>query len=494
MNESTVQIDENKVYHEIPTERQEIPDRDDPGYVDFITLNSRQYKIGLLKSIFFTAIAVLVFFVPLTINGKSDILFGYIYQYFVNLLGNVGLWIVTFIMIANTFGSFYGKYTQKRDSFFHNYYGHDSFFHPFLYLLGAIYTVIYTLHVNVASFTGPDWLVGSSTGGTVIPFIVLGVLWIIIVGAFFMPFLLNYGAIDFVGSILEPIMRPVFKVPGKSAIDAIASFVTSSSMAVIITSKLYRMNVYTKKEAAIIATSFSAVSVGFALLVINTAGLGEHFLKTYFSSLFITFVISIIMVRIPPLSKKSSIYSNGKTQTEDKRIGEATFELGIIRRGIDRAVKRAYTAGSIYKEILLSLKDGCIVIPKVLTLLAAAGISGLIIAEYTPLFHWLGQIFVPFLQVLGVPNAQEIAPSIPVGIAEMFLPVLLIADQIEMLDIGARYFVTVISMVQIIFLSETIVVMMATRLPIKFWELLVCFAQRTIIAIPIVAIFMHLLF
>ncbi|KAB7704075.1 YjiH family protein [Bacillus aerolatus] len=474
--------------------RTEMPDRDDPSYVDYITLTKEQYKIGLLKSIFFTAIAVLVFFVPLSINGKNDILFGYIYNYFVNLFGNFGLWIVMLLMIGNTLGSFYGKYVAGKDSFFHDYYGHDSVLHPFLYLLGTFYTVIYTLHVNVAQFTGPEWIVGSGTGGTVIPSIVLGVLWIIIVGAFFMPFLLNYGGIDFVGSILEPIMRPVFKVPGKSAIDAIASFVTSSSMAVIITSKLYRMNVYTKREAATIATSFSAVSVGFALLVINTAGLGDHFLKTYFSALLITFIISIIMVRIPPLSKKPNVYSSGKVQTDEERAGEAKFERGIVKRGLDRAAKRAYTAESIFKEIFLSLKDGFFVIPKVLTLLAAAGISGLIVAEYTPFFQWIGQVFVPLLQILGVPSAQEIAPSIPVGFAEMFLPVLLIADQVDMIEIGARYFITVMSMVQIIFLSETIVVMMATRMPVKFWELIVCFMQRTLIAMPIVALFMHLLF
>ncbi|HZG70688.1 MAG TPA: YjiH family protein [Chondromyces sp.] len=487
MNDNTVRIEEQ-------VERLDIPDRDDPSYVDYITIDKRQYKIGLMKSIFFTAIAIFVFFIPLSINGKTDVVFGYIYNYFTNLFGNVGLWIVTFLMIGNTLGSFYGKFMAKKDSLFHEYYGHDSIFHPFLYLLGAFYTIIYTLHVNITPFTGPDWIVGSATGGTVIPSIVLGVLWIIIVGAFFMPFLLNYGAIDFIGSILEPIMRPIFKVPGKSAIDAIASFVTSSSMAVIITNKLYRMNVYTKKEASIIVTSFSAVSVGFALLVINTAGLGDHFLKTYFSALLITFLIAAIMVRIPPLSKKFDVYHSGKIQTDEDRTGESKFERGLIKKGVDRAAKRAYTANSIHKEILSSLKDGFVIIPKVLTLLSAAGISGLIIAEYTPLFNWLGEVFVPLLQLFGVPNAQEIAPSLPVGFAEMFLPVLLIADQIEVIDIAARYFITVVSMVQIIFLSETVVVMMATRMPIKFWELVVCFLLRTLIAIPIVAIFMHLLF
>ncbi|MBS4192234.1 YjiH family protein [Bacillus sp. FJAT-49705] len=494
MDDHTAILEENKLYHEEPAFPIEIPDRDDPSYVDYITITKSQYKIGLIKSIFFTGIALLVFFVPLTINGKTDILFGYIYNYFVNLVGNLGLWIVTILMIANTIGSFYGKFLAKKGSFFHEYYGHDSIFHPFLYLLGAVYTIIYTLHVNFASVTGPEWIVGSATGGTVIPSIVLGVFWIIIVGAFFMPFLLNYGGIDFVGSILEPIMRPVFKVPGKSAIDAIASFVTSSSMAVIITSKLYKMNVYTKREAAVISTSFSAVSVGFALLVINTAGLGDHFLKTYFSSLIITFIITFFMVRIPPLSKKSNEYSSGKIQTDEDRTSETKFEKGILRRGLDRAAKRAYTAQSIYKEIILSLVDGFKVIPKVLTLLSAAGITGLIIAEYTPLFQWMGQVFVPLLNLMAVPNTQEIAPSIPVGFAEMFLPVLLIADKIEFIDIGARYFITTLSMVQIIFLSETVVVMMATRLPVKFLELAVLFLLRTLIAIPIVAIFMHILF
>jgi len=494
MNERSILNEISQVYDEDLEPTIEITDRDDPGYIDTITITKRQYKIGLAKSILFTAIAILVFFIPITINGKSDILFSTIYNFFLDLVGIVGLWFVAILAVVNSIASIYGKLLTRKENFFSNYYGHDSILHPFFYLLGAFYTVVYTLDVTFTQYAGPEWIVGSSTGGTVIPSIVLGVLWIIIVGAFFMPFLLNYGGIDFIGSILEPLMRPLFKVPGKSAIDALASFVSSSSIAVIITSKLYKMNVYTKREAAFIATSFSAVSVGFALLVINTAGLGEHFLKTYFSSLVITFIVSFFMVRIPPLSRKHDVYYSGKIQTSEMRTSEAKFESGMFKRGLERASKRAYTAESIYKEIKLSLIDGFKVIPKVLTLIAAAGISGLVIAEYTPIFKWIGQAFVPLLVVLGVPNAQEIAPSIPVGFVEMFLPVLLIADKIDVLDIGARYFVTALSMVQVIFLSETVVVMMATRLPVKFWQLFVCFIQRTLIAIPIVALSMHILF
>lgn len=486
-----------EVYADMSEEEQtpdsDVVDKDDPGYIDTITINEKQHKIGLIKSIIYTAIAVLVFFVPVTINGESDILFGYIYNFFLNLLGNVGLWLVTIMMIVNAITSIYGKFFAKKGAL-HDYYGADSILHPFFYVLGTFYTIIYSLDKTVASYTGPNWIVGSGTGGTVVPDIVLGVTWIIIVGAFFMPFLLNYGGIDFVGSIMEPLMRPLFRVPGKSAIDAIASFVSSSSIAVIITSRLYRMNIYTKREAAFIATSFSAVSVGFALLVINTAGLGDHFLKTYFSAMLITFIVSIIMGRIPPLSRKSDYYFNGKKQTKAERSSEAKFEKGMFKRGINRAAKKAYTAQSLTKEIVDSLKSGFGVIPKVVTLVAAAGITGLVIAEYTPFFDWIGQVFIPYLNLLGVPSAEAIAPSIPVGFVEMFLPVLMIADYIGSIDIGARYFLTALTMTQIIFLSETVVVMLATKLPVKFLELALLFLMRTVIAMPIVAIFMHLLF
>ncbi|MBU5440330.1 hypothetical protein KQI42_20245 [Tissierella sp. MSJ-40] len=161
---------------------------------------------------------------------------------------------------------------------------------------------------------------------------------------------------------------------------------------------------------------------------------------------------------------------------------------------MDRAIKKSYTANNIFSEIKSSLIDGYIVFPKVLTLLASMGILGLIVAKYTPFFNWLGALFVPLLKLFQVPNAVEIAPSLPVGVAEMFLPVLLITDKVELLDIGARYVVTTISIVQIIFFSETIVVMMAAKLPVKLSELIICFFERTIIAIPITALFMHILF
>ena len=469
-------------------------DLNDVVVLDSLKLDKGSYKKGLIKAIIFTTIALIVFFWPITINGETDMVFGVIYNAMIDLFGSFGLVIITLLTVVTAVASFYGKFMAKPGNVVYEYFEGDSVVHPFLYAVGAVFTLLYTADFLVEGFNGPALIVGSATGGTVVPSILVPVFWIIIVSAFFLPFLLNYGFIDFIGTFLEPLMRPIWKVPGRSAVNAIASFVSSSSVGVLITSKLYRQGVYTEKEAVLIATGFSAVSVGFAYMVIKTAGLQEYFIVVYGSSLLITLMVSAIIARIPPFSLKNNTYLDGRVQTKQDLEAIRTKKGKMFKTAVDRAVKKAYTANNIFSEMKLSLMDGIKVIPKVLTLIGAIGISALIIAENTPAFDILGKAFVPLLNILKVPNAVDIAASFPVGIAEMFLPVLLIADKVSNLAIGARYVVTAVSIVQIIFFAETVVVMMASKLPLKLGELVIVFLERTVLGIIFASAFMHILF
>lgn len=466
-------------------------DLNDLAVIDSFNLSKTNYSAGLIKGLLFTAVAILIFFIPITYNGKTDMVFGIIYNFFINVLGDVGLWGISLLIAATGFLSFYGKFIAKSGRL-RDYFKEDSVFHPFLYLLGGFFTMAYTLHKTTA-LQFPDIIVGDATGGTIIPAIVVAVFWKIVVSGVFMPFLLNYGFIDLIGSLMEPLMRPVWKVPGRAAVNAIASFVSSSSVGVLISSKLYRRGVYTEKEAVLVVTGFSAVSVGFAYMVIQTAGLEDRFLSVYFSSLLLTMIVSAFIARIPPFSKKKDVYLDGRVQTEEDRRTKSHTGENVFKTGVDRMAKKAYTANPLPLEIASSLKDGLEVIPKVLGLLAAVGTASLIIAEKTKVFIYLGKIFEPLLHLLRVPNVAEIAPSFPVGIAEMFLPVLLIKNQIDVIHPGARYIVVAVSIVQIIFFAETVVVMMATKLPLKLKELIIVFFERTFFGIIFAALFARLL-
>ncbi|MBF8983864.1 YjiH family protein [Lutibacter sp. B2] len=475
-------------------------DLNDPRVLDYIELDKKDWIIGFIKALIISAIAIFVFFVPL---GNGKILFGVIYNKGIEIVNSLlvmnekpvgALLLCTIILLGTGITSIIGKYFSSKDSKIYKYYEADSIIHPILYMIGGVFILLYFLN-EIGVYNAPEMIVGQSTGGMVIPGVVIGVAFIIPVGAFFIPFLTDYGCIDFFGVLLEPLMRPLFKVPGKSAVDASASFVGSTTMGIIITSRMYKGSVYTEKEASIVSTCFSAVSVGYALLVMETAGIGEYFIKTYFISFFLAFVIAAIISRIPPISRKKDIFANGRVQTEEERK-ENRLKLGpkMIMTGIDRASKRAHTSGNMTKRIILSIVDSFPVLPKVVTLLCSIGILGMIAAKYTPIFEWIGYLFLPLTKILGVPDAQVAATAIPTGITEMFIPVLTIADKVGELHIKTRFFVTTVSMLQIIFLSESVVVIMNTGLPVKFKELMIVFLQRTVISMPFVALFMHLFF
>src|SRR5690606_14712239 len=100
--------------------------------------------------------------------------------------------------------------------------------------------------------------------------IVISVTTIVPIGSIFLAFLVNYGLMQFIGVFMQPIMKPIWKTPGRSAIDAVASFVGSYSLALLITNRVYKEGKYSGKEAAIIATGFSTVSATFMVIVADT--------------------------------------------------------------------------------------------------------------------------------------------------------------------------------------------------------------------------------
>lgn len=119
------------------------------------------------------------------------------------------------------------------------------------------------------------------------------------IGAIFMPLLVNYGLVELVGTLTQPFMRLAFKVPGRSAIDAVASFITSFAVGLLITNQAYLSGEYSAKEAVIIATGFSTVSVAFMVIVARTLGLMDIWVIFFLATLFTTVVVTAITARIP---------------------------------------------------------------------------------------------------------------------------------------------------------------------------------------------------
>src|SRR5699024_414650 len=120
--------------------------------------------------------------------------------------------------------------------------------------------------------------------------------------------LVEFGLMEFVGSLLNKVMRPVFTLPGRSSIDCMASWMGAGTVGVLVTMKQYDEGYYTKRESAVIASTFSIASIAFSLVVANVIGVGHLFIPFYLTVAVASIAAGIIMPRIPPLSRKSNTY------------------------------------------------------------------------------------------------------------------------------------------------------------------------------------------
>lgn len=127
----------------------------------------------------------------------------------------------------------------------------------------------------------------------------------------------------------------------------------------------------------------------------------------------------------------------------------------------------------------------------VVPVVMAIGTIGVVIAENTPFFTWLGAPFVPVLQLMQVPEAAAAAETLVVGFADMLLPAIFAADiQSEM----TRFIIASVSVTQLIYLSEVGGVLLGSKIPVRFRDLVFIFLLRTIITLPIITLIAHIIF
>ena len=124
----------------------------------------------------------------------------------------------------------------------------------------------------------------------------------------------------------------------------------------------------------------------------------------------------------------------------------------------------------------------------ILPSIMSVGLVGLLLAKYTPVFDWLGWLFYPIVALFGIEHAQELAQASAAGLAEMFLPALLLGGDAG-IDFVARFAAGVVSVSGVLFFSASIPCILATSIPISLWRIVVVWFVRValslLMAIPL---------
>jgi nucleoside recognition membrane protein YjiH len=354
--------------------------------------------------------------------------------------------------------------------------------HPFWLTLRVVGTVF-----AIMTFWefGPAWIWNANTGGVVLKDLAPVLITFFLVAGLVLPLLTDYGLMEFIGTLVRNVFRKVFGLPGRSAIDATASWLGSGTVGVLITAQQYQKGFYSGREAAVIATNFSIASIAFSLLITSFMKLDDLFVPFNLTVVVAGLAAAIITPRIPPLSWKKDDYMPGV----GKQIKEEVpANVSLLRWGLAQAISRANGNPSPMQMARAGVVNVVDIWLGLLPLVMAIGTVSLAIAEYTPVFNWLSYPIVPLLEALQLPEAAKAAPAMLVGFADMFLPAVL-GKGIE--SELTRFVVACISLTQLIYMSEVGVLILKAKLPLNLLELFAIFIIRTLITLPIIALMAH---
>lgn len=419
----------------------------------------------------YSAIGSFAFFVPFTVGEKNTILLDHIVGWLQSTFSGA-LPYITLVMI--TAGALYqfvsGKWRED--------------------IARAIFAFLSALAVVLCAMLvfgfGPAFLFEDRLGPFILNKLVIPVGLLIPVGAVFLGLLVGFGLMEFIGVMVQRFMRPVYRTPGKSAVDAVASFLGSYSLGLLITNRVYRTGGYSAREASIIAAGFSTASATFMVVVARTLDL-MHIWGVYFAvTLIVCFLVTVVIVRIPPLSTIPDEYYPGATPQPEERV-----EGNVVAAAWKEAMTFLAQAESLPKTIWRNFKDGILMTIQVIPGIMAVGIIGLALAFYTPVFKVLGVLFYPLAWVLQMPDPWLASEAFAIGLSELFLPATLVAGNES--DI-LRFTVGVVSISQVFFFSSMIPAVLATDIPLKISHMVIIWFQRVVLSILLTVPIAHLIF
>jgi nucleoside recognition membrane protein YjiH len=436
---------------------------------------------NLLKFILGSAFGIAMFLIPIPQGESFTTLLDFLKNFLKNLFGEGLPYILVVIMVVSAALSLY-DYIFKPEWIRSNNYLKKGFSTTPLYLISKIIGAAVTC--MVVFHAGPEFIISADTGASIVS--LCGTLLCIVLGfSFILPFLTDCGIMEFLGVLLKPIVRPLFHVPGRASIDLIASWFGASNAAVILTREQYMKGFYTKREAGYIMTNFSLVSIPFCLMVADTVGIANLFPAFYLCICIVGIVLAVIIARIPPIRTLPDTYQEkaGKQLNE-----EVPQETGIFSYALETSCKRAESfhikgvLSSGFEVVMGMLFD-------LIPIVVAWGTVALVIATYTPFFDWISYPMGLYLKLFGVQEAFAVAPATLVGFTDMFIPALLIGG---IQSVKTKFIIGVLSLVQIIYLTEVGTIIIKSEIPLNFWKLFLLFMERTLIAIPIIVLFANL--
>lgn len=446
------------------------------------TINAENNRKYFKRFVVFSALGFALFLMPIPDSGSLNILVNFTTT---RVEGLVEAFAKEFLLVefavaitGSVIVSLFLKNKVKKDSFI----GKVFMAGPVdltCRIIGSLLYFAYYFGIGPELFLGPD-VAGSLEGLLLTVGVGLAIALIL------MPLLTDFGMMEFIGTIFNKGLRKLFKLPGRAAIDCLSSWFGMVQVGLMISEKQYINGYYTKREVDIVASCFTATGVGFWIVCGEEIGLGGAYILKFFAGIILVgFISAAIMARIPPLSRIPDEYYIKNENNVDYLERQMSSGKKTLTIAVDYACETAQNARSLVQILKDSIVDICKLVVGLLPAVMLIGTIGLMIANGTELFYYLGKPFEWVWTLCQLPEGELAGTALISGLADMFLPTLIGAGAVSL---RAKFVIGVVGMVQIIYASEVISYIVSSKIPLKIWQMIVIFFEKTIIAIPIATV------
>lgn len=448
-------------------------------------------KKSLMNFLIPSIIGIIIFMIPVKFDGEWTIIVKIFADFIAKTIGDylpaLCTIIITISFVMSVLASFNVKFIKENKLLDQTFSVTPVWL--VLRILGfiVVWMVVLKNKLNLGPFF--DMIVADESATFILNDLLTSLVIIFVIASMLLPLLLDFGLLEFIGAIFTKIMRPVFLIPGRAAVDCITSWIGDGTLGVMLTANQYESGYYSAKEAAIISTNFSAVSITFSLIVLSQVDMVDYFGVYYLLVCLVGIVCAIIVPRIPPLSLKKDDYVVESNHTNEDI---AENYSSSVQYGLDLAIKRAESHKGIGEFLKNGIENAFGMWFSVMPIVMIIGTASLVLANNTQVFEILGKPFLPLLNFLKVPESLEASKTMIVGFSDMFTPSIIAASTIQ--SQMTKFIVATISVTQLIYLSEVGGLILASSIPVNLFELFAIFIERTIISLLIVAPIAHLLF
>lgn len=448
-------------------------------------------KKSLMNFLIPSIIGIIIFMIPVKFDGEWTIIVKIFADFIAKTIGDylpaLCTIIITISFVMSVLASFNVKFIKENKLLDQTFSVTPVWL--VLRILGfiVVWMVVLKDKLNLGPFF--DMIVADESATFILNDLLTSLVIIFVIASMLLPLLLDFGLLEFIGAIFTKIMRPVFLIPGRAAVDCITSWIGDGTLGVMLTANQYESGYYSAKEAAIISTNFSAVSITFSLIVLSQVDMVDYFGVYYLLVCLVGIVCAIIVPRIPPLSLKKDDYVVKSNHDNEDIAGNYSSS---VQYGLDLAIKRAESHKGIGEFLKNGIENAFGMWFSVMPIVMIIGTASLVLANNTQIFEILGKPFLPLLNFLKVPESLAASKTMIVGFSDMFTPSIIAASTIQ--SQMTKFIVATISVTQLIYLSEVGGLILASSIPVNLFELFVIFIERTIISLLIVAPIAHLLF